>query len=156
MMVWDTDLIYQYYRLVQGNRLIIGTSSLRYTYTKQRKDVPKSIIRKMYKYLNTKFPDVSIKIDYVWPGLIGVSKDFLPILGVEKNMKNVYYAGASAGLPWAAALGEYLADKIFAGRNEFDKIFSPDRKFTPGAKSHRVLTKPLSFALSHGIKKYLN
>ncbi|MBX4197942.1 FAD-binding oxidoreductase [Candidatus Parcubacteria bacterium] len=155
MMVWDSDLIYQYYRMVEGNRLLIGASSLIYTYARQKKTLSKKIVKKMYSYLEKKFPDIPLKLDYFWPGLIGVSKDFLPIIGMDPVMKNVYFTGAGAGLPWAAALGEYTADKIFNGRSDFDKVFSYKRKFPIGHSAQVVLSKPLSFALSHGIKKYI-
>jgi gamma-glutamylputrescine oxidase len=104
---------------------------------------------------NTKFPDIPFRLEYFWPGLIGVSKDFLPIAGKDPVMKHVYFAGAGAGLPWAAGLGEYLAHKILHGREDFDALFSPYRKFPVGSAGQVVLSKPLSFALSHGIKKYL-
>jgi gamma-glutamylputrescine oxidase len=156
MMVWDTDLFYQYYRIAQGNRLLIGTSNVLFTYARQRKQVPRLIIKKMYKYLEKHFPDIPFKLEYVWSGLIGVSKDFLPVAGTDPVMKNVYFAGAAAGLPWAAALGEYIADKIIAGRTDFDEAFSIHRKFPISRGAQVVLSKPLSFALSHGIKKYKN
>ncbi len=112
------------------------------------------ILRKMYRYLNEKFPDIHIQFEYIWGGLIGVSKDFLPIAGRDPVNKNMFFVGACAGLPWAASLGEYIADKILEGRDEFDTIFSPARKFPLGKNVQVILRKPLSFAISHGIKKY--
>ncbi len=156
VMVWDTDLIYQYYRIVQGNRLLLGASSLFFTYNeKENHQAHGKVMKKMQAYLKEKFPDITIEFEYMWPGLIGVSKDFLPIVGKHPDMKNVYFTGAGAGLPWAVATGEYIADKILHGRSEFDQVFSHKRRFPIGKVLQSVFMKPLSFALSHGIKKYL-
>lgn len=156
LMVWDTDLIYQYFRIVEGNRLLLGASSLLYTYTKKESRSSSLILKKMKSYLKKKFPYLSVEFEYFWPGMIGVSKDFLPIVGRDPVMKNVYFSGAGAGLPWAAATGEYIADKIINNRDDFDAVFAVDRKFPVGSKGQVVLSKPLSFAMSHGIKKYFN
>ena len=67
----------------------------------------------------------------------------------------VHFAGAAAGLPWAAALGDYLAQKITEGRAEVDETLSAGRSFAIGRRLQRPLDKPLAFALSHGIAKYL-
>ncbi len=156
MMVWDTDLIYQYYRIVEGNRLLIGAASLLYTYAFTEKRRPALVQRKMEKYLAKKFPYLRYEFDYMWPGFIGVSKDFLPIVGKDPVMKNVYFTGAGAGLPWAAALGEYIAEKIIHGRDDFDELFAVDRKYPISKGMQVVLSTPVSFAISHGIKKYFH
>lgn len=87
--------------------------------------------------------------------MLGVSKDLLPIMGPDQKMKNVWYVGAATGLPWAAALGVYAADKIINGRNEFDQEFSWKRRFVIGSHTQKLLTTPITYAVSHGIAKYL-
>jgi len=154
MMVWDTDLIYQYYRIVQGNRLLLGAASLFYTYRGKEKRYAPRVLRKMQKYLKAKFPSLKIEFEYFWPGLIGVSKDFLPIIGQDPVMRNVSFIGACAGLPWAAAAGEYIAERLVHGRKDLDDMFSPERRFPINRQAQIVLSKPLSFAISHAIKKY--
>jgi gamma-glutamylputrescine oxidase len=155
LMVWDSDLIYQYFRLTGDNRLLLGASSLRYTYARKHGEVASGIVRKMRALVRRKFPHTPLELEYFWPGLLGVSKDFLPILGQAGAPPRTFFAGAGAGLPWAAALGEYVADKITEGRDELDGTLSPDRSFPVGARLHRLLGKPLSFALSHAAAKYL-
>ena len=154
MMVWDSDLIYQYFRLVEGNRLLIGASNLIYTYQKKESNHFNFVITKMEKYLKNKF-DLDIEFEYSWPGLIGVAKDLVPIAGRDPVMKDVYFLSAATGLPWAAALGNYLAEKILNGRSDYDQFFTPYRKYPISHKLQFVLSKPVAFALSHGIIKYL-
>ncbi len=84
-----------------------------------------------------------------------MSKDFAPVVGRHTVFPAVYFAGAAAGLPWAAALGEYLAQKITDGREELDEALSPARSFAIGSRLQGVLGKPLAFAASHAVAKYL-
>ena len=154
LMVWDTDLIYQYYRITGDNRLLIGGSDLLYTYSYKEKHSSSRMLKKLEKYLKEKFSENHFEIEYLWPGLIGISKDFLPIAGLDKKTPGLYYIGAAAGLPWCAALGTYIADKIAYGKNDFDKEFSPYRDFPINNTVQNILGMPLSFAISHGLKKY--
>jgi gamma-glutamylputrescine oxidase len=85
----------------------------------------------------------------MWPGLIGVSKDILPLAGRDQKDPSLYYVGACAGLPWAAALGRYAADALIDGRSEHDDTFSPYRSFKFGGALQTVLGNRLTFALSH-------
>ena len=96
-----------------------------------------------------------MELEYVWPGMLGVSKDLLPIMGNDEKMENVWYVGAATGLPWATALGIYAAERIIGGRNEFDEVFSWRRKFTIGSRMQALLTTPITYAVSHGIAKYV-
>ena len=63
--------------------------------------------------------------------------------------------GGAAGLPWAAALGRYVAEKILSDRSDLDAAFDPNRRFPVGPAVQHLVGKPRAFALSHGIVKYL-
>jgi len=154
LMVWDTSLIYQYFRIVAGNRLLVGASSLLKTYSKQDVKTPEYVIRKMEKYVHEKFNGIHIKFEYTWPGLLGITKDFFPIAGKHSDMPNVFYISGAAGLPWATALGKYISEKIIDNRSDLDKYFSATRKFPVGNRIQKILGKPLSYAISHGASKY--
>jgi hypothetical protein len=65
----------------------------------------------------------------------------------------VHFGAGAAGLPWAAALGRYLAEKVLDGRNDFDAQLTVNRRFPIGPKLQAVLGTPLAFAISHGILK---
>ena len=101
------------------------------------------------------FPSLTVEIEHLWSGLIGVSQDFAPVAGRHDAFPAVYFAGAGAGLPWAAAIGEYLAQKITEGRAELDVMLSPGRSFPVGRPLQRLLGKPAAFVLSHAAAKYL-
>ncbi|MDO8493023.1 MAG: FAD-binding oxidoreductase [bacterium] len=155
MMVWDTDLVYNYYRATGGNRVLLGGGDLIYTYAPNVSNNTPRFKKRLEKYFKKKFPTIPIELEYIWPGMLGVSKDLLPIMGADEKLPNVWYVGAATGLPWAAALGKYAADRILNGRNEYDADFSWKRKFVIGNKIQTLLTTPLTYALSHGITEYL-
>jgi gamma-glutamylputrescine oxidase len=155
LMVWDSDLIYQYFRMTGDNRLLFGAASLLYTYLPtENPNGMTRILNKIKAYQKKKFGAENIEVEYFWPGLIGVTKDFLPIVGEHSKRKGIYYVSGAAGLPWAAASGKYIAEKITNGRTDLDKFFSADRHFPIPVPVQKALTKPAAFALSHGVVKY--
>ena len=155
VMVWDTDLIYTYYRLAGDNRLMVGGGSLLTLYTSREDHFNKRIKRQLINYVGKKFPTVNPVFSYFWSGLIGVSKDVVPLAGAFEDRPWLYYVGAGAGLPWASALGRYSAEHKLYGRTEFDDLLSPYRKFPVGNGLQRCLGKGLSFAISQGITIFL-
>ncbi|MEO5635241.1 MAG: FAD-binding oxidoreductase [Candidatus Paceibacterota bacterium] len=155
MMVWDTDLVYNYFRVTGDNRILLGGGDVLYTYAHNPSYNTARFKRRLTAYFKKKFPNVAIELEYVWPGMLGVSKDLLPIMGADEKMENVWYVGAATGLPWAAALGTYAAEKVINGRDEFDDIFSWRRKFIIGPRMQALLTTPVTYAVSHGIAKYI-
>lgn len=155
MMTWDTDLVYNYFRLTGQNRVLLGGGDLLYIYARGVSDNTPRFERRLAACFRKKFPGVPLELEYVWPGMLGVSKDLLPIMGADETKRNVWYVGAATGLPWAAALGIYAAERITRGRNELDGDFSWRRKFVIGPRLQALLTTPLTYAVSHGIAKYL-
>jgi gamma-glutamylputrescine oxidase len=155
LMVWDTDLIYQYFRITGEGRLLLGSADFRSMYSPRENRSSGRVARKLYRYLFKHFPSLKLEIEHLWSGLIGVSQDFAPVAGRHGALPAVYFAGAGAGLPWAAALGEYLAAKITDGRAELDDVLSPVRPFPIGRRLQSLLGRPAAFMLSHGVAKYL-
>jgi glycine/D-amino acid oxidase-like deaminating enzyme len=105
-------------------------------------------------YLAKRFPDARVKFIACWPGLIGISKDFAPVLGCHPRYSSVHYAAGAAGLPWAAALGRYLAERVLDGRHDVDASLAVHRRFPIGPHVQAVLGAPAAFAMSHGILKF--
>lgn len=154
LMVWDTDLIYQYYRITPDNRFMLGGSNLLSIFWGKEQHNNQCMFKKLQKYAQQKFPDISITFEYFWPGLIGVSKDIMPIADYDPTSKNIYYISGAAGLPWAAALGRYAAEKIIDGKTDFDTYFSRTRKFPVGNAVQSVVGKRIAFAVSNLISLY--
>ena len=155
LMVWDSDLIYQYFRLTGDNRLLLGASSAIYTYARKQRAVAPRILRKVRAFVRRKFPQTPVHIEYFWPGFIGVSKDLLPIAAQDGARPMFSFVSGATGLAWAAALGRYMAEKLRSNRSDFDAEFDPGRHFAVGPALQRLIGKPSAFALSHGIVKLL-
>jgi gamma-glutamylputrescine oxidase len=153
LMVWETAIVYKYFRLTGQQRLLIGGGTLVSTYSRHEKHRPEQVVRRMTRYLDERFPGLRVRFAACWPGLIGISKDFAPVVGHHPRHASVHYAAAPAGLPWAAALGRYLAERLLDGRAELDAVLSVDRRFPIGPNLQAVLGTPGAFALSHGILK---
>ncbi len=132
LMVWDTDLTYKYFRLTGDRRLLIGGGTLANTYSRREQHRPEQVVRRLTRYLAARFPGVRVKFTACWPGLIGISKDFAPVVGCHPRYSSVHFAAGAAGLPWAAALGRYLAEKVLDGRNDVDAMLAVDRRFPIG------------------------
>lgn len=148
IMAWDTDLIYNYFRLTGDKRLIVGGASLFDTYANKPKYNNSHMKRYFNKFVNSVF-NMQIKLEYIWPGLIGVSKDIMPVSGFDREQKNLYYITAATGLPWATALGIYSARKILNNSTEYDAYFDPYRKFPIGSNLQKIIGKKLAFAISN-------
>lgn len=150
-MTWDSDLIYHYFRMIGRDRILLGGGDLLHTYARSPARDLAPFARRALDYFHAKFPNVALNIEYVWPGMLGVSKDLLPVMGRDRTLDTIWYAGAATGLPWAAALGIYAAERILSGRSDFDRAFSPERKFVIGRRLQGLLSTPLAYAVSHGI-----
>ncbi len=148
-LVWDTDMVYHYYRLTGDNRLIIGGSTLWQTFSYQQVYNSPAVYRKLTAYLKKKFPHLNLTFEYMWSGLIGISRDLQPIAGYDRSLPSIYYVGASTGLPWAAALGRYAAEAIVDKRNDFDEMFNPYRSYPLGNAWQHIIGKKATFALSN-------
>ena len=151
-LVWDTEMVYRYYRMTGDNRLLMGAGNLLYTYARHAKHDYVGIVKKNLAYCAQHFPDLQINFEYMWPGLIGISKDLLPIAGRDPETTSIYHVTAAAGLPFAAALGNYSAEHIVERNTQFDRYFSPKRSVPLGPIWNKVLGTPLTFAVSNFLK----
>ncbi len=131
-------LVYNYYRLTGDNRIMLGGASLLNTYFTQETHNPHHVVKKLTNYFNKKFPGAAVEFEYIWPGLIGITKDIFPITGRDNTMPSVYYVVGATGLPWAAALGAYSAQAILDHTTTFDHCFSPYRSFKLGPVTQSI------------------
>ncbi len=150
MMCWDSRLIYMHYRPIEGNRLILGGSTVMASYYPRHYYSPKPI-SSFIKEIKYRFPEIEdVDFTHYWMGLIDVTKDLTPIIDYEKGNKSIQYALGCAGLPWAAFCGDYVARRIINKNTEdLSKFFNMDRKFFVPEWVQKYMGKRISFALSH-------
>ena len=147
-MVWDTELIYNFYRMT-GDRLLLGGGSVFNAYSTNETHHSDYMYKKLTNYMAHTFPGLEIQFEQMWPGLIGVSKDIAPIAGRDKDISSIYYIGAAAGLTLASMLGNYYAEHIIDGEDTLQDYFSPYRKFPIGGALQSILGTKASFAISN-------
>ncbi len=150
VMICDTELIYNFYRMT-GDRLLVGGGSLFNVYNKSESYHSNYMYKKLSHYIKSTFPCLDVQFEHMWPGLIGISKDIAPITGFDKKLKSLYYIGAATGLPIAAMLGNYCAHHIIDGDDTLKDYFSPYRKFLINGAAQTILGTKATFALSNWI-----
>jgi gamma-glutamylputrescine oxidase len=150
-MVWDSELIYNFYRIIQNERLTLGGGNLFSVYNKTENHNNLYAYKQLSNYFAKTFPDIKINFEYQWPGQIGISKDIAPIAGVDTKYPHIFYIAASAGLPIATSLGFYSMQHILENRTDLDKFFNPNRKYFISGIMQKLLGKKLSFAINNFI-----
>lgn len=148
LMCWDTQLVYNYFRITADNRLVLGGGDLFSTFASQETYGYMRIVTKLQDYFKARFPELDLQFEYRWSGLIGISKDIAPLIGADQHDPYRYYVTACTGLPIAAALGAYSAASLLDGQRDMEQYFSIYRSFAIGGLTQKILGKKLSFALS--------
>lgn len=151
-LTWDTQLIYNYFCITAQNRLVLGGGSALNTYNKYPTHNSTYMFEKLSSYFEQQFKKADIQFEQMWPGLMGISKDIMPLAGRDQKYPHIFYISAAAGLPIAAALGQYSADHLIDGKDILKNYFSPDRSFPIGELMQKIIGKKISFALSNLIK----
>lgn len=147
-MVWDTEFVYNYFRVTGQGRLLLGGGSIFNTLSGKESYHNQYMYRKLTHYFSKKFPSLEIQFEQYWPGLIGLSKDIGPIAGRDKDRKSIYYISAAAGLPIAAGMGTYCVEHILEGRTDLDPYLTPYRSYIIGSWIQALVGKKIAFGLS--------
>jgi gamma-glutamylputrescine oxidase len=152
LLAWDTDLIYQYFRLTGDGRLLVGGGTVRETYARPR---PRSRTpERLVRFIRETFPALGkVHFESYWPGLIGVTRDLLPLAGRGPDGPKPLLAGCAGGLPWSVLAGQAAGRAAMCASTDLDAHFSPARHFGVGPLAS-ILPKRLSFAVSHLYNKH--
>lgn len=136
----DTNFVLDYFRKDSDGRLIFGGLV---AYDTNRKGPDRA--RLEARMIRT-FPGLSgVGIDFVWAGLLAISRLRLPIIGSFAD-GGYYAAGYSGhGLALTALAGRAMADAAIGHRGVFEDLASLPRKAFPGGKYLRL---PLLLAIT--------
>ncbi|MDB4932010.1 MAG: dependent oxidoreductase [Myxococcaceae bacterium] len=153
VMLWDTDLIYQYLRPTAEGRILVGGGALSRTYVDHAADAA-PVYAKLERYLEETFPALrGVRFTHRWHGLIGVTKDILPLAGVGADGRGAFHALAGAGLPWSVTAGRVAAERALSGAVDRDDVFDPGRAFTTLDPLQPLLGKPLTWMLAYPLAR---
>jgi gamma-glutamylputrescine oxidase len=162
LLAWDTDLIYQYFRLTGDGRLLVGGGRLRETYAREHHD--SDTPRRLQRWAQRTFPALrDLQFQCYWPGLLGVTRDMLPLAGPASPARGpgapaapispgLQQAVCAAGLPWSVLAGQAAARSAVGAPEAMDRHLRPDRHFHLEGVGRR-LPAAVTFPLSHLIYK---
>ena len=155
MMVWDSKLIYSYFRLTKDNRLLVGGGSVLTTYDPWYFNSP-IIIEQVIKEIKGVFSPLLDRLvfEYYWPGQIDITKDIMPLVDYDPKNKNIQFILGNPGLPWAAFSGTYAAERFLGKGKDWSKYLGMKRKFFISDEMQFFLGKIPSFAINNVYSKY--
>jgi gamma-glutamylputrescine oxidase len=155
LQCWDSDLIYNYYRLTGDDRLLLGGGSLWMSIAGRATPAEAAALACVTRFKRRFSALNGLKFSVFWPGLIDVTRDLMPVADANPDRPHVFFIFGCAGLPWAAWCGDHIAGRIGgAATTDVASLLRWNRPpFVPDALQS-VLGKPASFALDFlAIKK---
>ena len=90
LMVWDTDILYTYYRLTSNNRLLLGGGSWFSLYDMREAFSNKHVRNQLLRYYKKHFPQLHISFRYFWPGL--TQKDILVVIVKRADLFSSWFS----------------------------------------------------------------
>ena len=156
--MWDSTLVYSYWRLIDENRILLGGGSASSTFL-PNPWYNDGIIKGVHKNFKKHFGFLeSLRFIQYWPGLIDTSRDLLPVLVKDEHNPNIHFIQGVVGLPWASFCGHFVANNIlnssFSEDKKYYEYFSDRRYFAFPTWMEKVVTKPILFSLNNGWAKY--
>ena len=91
LLVWNTASPYNYMRLTDDNRLLIGGEDEPFKDTAKRDSLLGLKQLKLEKQLNKILPALDYRTDFTWAGTFGETKDGLPYIGEHSNFPSTYF-----------------------------------------------------------------
>jgi gamma-glutamylputrescine oxidase len=154
LLVWDTDSPNHYFRRTADNRLLLG-GNLPIKGRSAFSD-PELVTEPFRTYVRDRLPLLGeVRFSHAWSGLIGTTKDFLPLAGRDRVRATHFYAGCGPGITWNVLAAQCVVETLIDGSSEFCRFLDPCRAFTDLDILQPVLQKPATFMLSHLYTKSL-
>ena len=124
--VYTAHEILESYRLTSKNTIVAGSKQIAIPYGGKLISTNKvSLFKSTTEAFRDRFPELSdITIPTYWGGYIGVSLDFLPLIGITGRSKNIHYgiAYAGHGVAQAIFMGEVLSHRILGQADPVSEV----------------------------------
>lgn len=124
-LAWETALPYLYFRVANGNRILVGGKDDKF----YNPDIRNSRVHRKSDMLIKAFAKrmkFEIKPDFSWAGAFAVTKDGLPYIGSIPEYKNTYFAlgYGGNGITFSAIAAAIIRDDICGKLNKDAELFS--------------------------------
>lgn len=129
-LFWETARPYLYFRIVSGNRILIGGKDDAF-YDPQLRDARvKRKARMLEHSFLKKMKRVPLKTDFSWAGAFAVTKDGLPYIGTIPEKPHTYFAlgYGGNGITFGVVAAEIIRDMLLKKKNDVAYLFGFDRK----------------------------
>ena len=156
--MWDSTVVYSYWRLVKDNRILLGGGTGLTTFLPNAW-YHEDVIDGVHKRFKSHFPFLqNLEFIQYWPGLIDTTRDLLPTIVRDQNNPSIHFILGVVGLPWASFSGNFVAKNILEEAREenrkYHEYFSDRRYFAFPTWIGKLFGKPILFAASNGWAKY--
>jgi gamma-glutamylputrescine oxidase len=142
------------YRLTAQRTIIGGSKDVQYFYDCRasehggEKDAARMSVINAFRQ---RFPDLAqVGIAHAWAGWIGMTMNFLPIIGQSPRQSALYYAVGynGHGVAQACGMGGVLADRMLGRANPWHEIICRKPAYLPA--------RPMRWLVARGLMGFLN
>lgn len=120
--IYTSHEVLESYRLTARNTIIGGSKIVRYAYgSKLANGYDPAAFRVVEGAFRERFPELEeLPVERFWGGWIGLTLDFLPMLGVTGKRDNIHYGFGYAGhgVAQATLMGAMLAQRVLGRAHE--------------------------------------
>lgn len=131
----SADHGYEYFRQLRNGRIVIGGFREKYAdqETGYSDEITTEVQQGLYDFLTTNFPQLKgVKVSHRWAGIMGFSRDGLPIIGgVPNNPPVIASVGFTGhGMGYGFVLGKLLAQYMAENKRSHPLEIFSIRRFT--------------------------
>jgi len=129
-LLWETKRPYIYMRTTEDNRILIGGLDETTNIPEERDNKLISKKNQLITEFQKFFPNVSIQAEYYLAALYGGTTDGLPMIGLYKDLPNVYhvYAYGDNGMVYNMVLGKIIGELITQDTSPNADLYLQTRK----------------------------
>ena len=128
-LIWETATPYLYFRVVSGNRVLIGGKDDEFHTPNINDSTIKRKTQQLIHSFSQKMKNIPVRADFSWAGAFATTKDGLPYIGSIPERPNTFFAlgYGGNGITFSAIAAEIISDQLMGRRNEYGKIFGFNR-----------------------------
>ena len=128
-LVWETATPYMYFRIVSGNRVLIGGKDDKFYNPAVRDSRIKRKTEMLQHSFLKKMGNIPLKPDFSWAGAFAVTKDGLPYIGSLPGKPNTFFAlgFGGNGITFSAIAAGIIRDMLLNRRNNNAHLFDFNR-----------------------------
>jgi len=125
-LIWETADPYMYFRIVSGNRILIGGKDDKFHNPAIRDSRLKRKTKMLLHSFSRKMQHVPVRSDFSWCGAFVVTKDGLPYIGSIPERSHTYFAlgYGGNGITFSVIAAQVISDLILTGKSAHDDLFS--------------------------------